>query len=126
MTTPPHREPRRRPVRLPPDTGVLRRYLLDLDAGPPTQAAGPIHAYDGHGSYLGAFPTPQAAHQWAHQHASQPSTVLPIEIDDRAAGWTHQVWPGHCQLLLWLPPIPVDLAGRCRAPLTLVATGDPA
>jgi hypothetical protein len=123
MTTRPRRPPNVRPVRLPPEIGVLRRYLLDLHPDPPTQAAGPIHAYDGHGAYLGAFPTPQAAHEWAHRHAAEPGTVLPIEVDDRAAGWTHQVWPEHCQLLLWLPPLPVDLSSRCRAPLTLVPPG---
>jgi hypothetical protein len=126
MTIAPGRSPNLRPARLPTNSGVLRSYLLDRHPGPPVHAVGPIHAYDGHGAYLRAFPSPQAAHQWAHQHAAQPGTVLPVEVDDRAAGWTHQVWPEHCQLLLWLPPIPLDVSGHRPSRLTLVAVGSPA
>ena len=111
-----------------PESGVLRRYLgLDADAGMASAdpAGRPVHAYDGDSAYLGSFPAPSSAHEWAHQRAAEPRTVLPVEVDDRAAGWTHQVWPDHCQLLLWPPPIPVQV-DPCRTPLTLVLTGDPA
>ena len=110
----------------PPQAGVLRRVRLNHDAGAPVDAAagaGPFHAYDGDGGYLGSFFAPFAAHEWTHRHAEEPGTRLPVEIDDRAAGWTHQVWPGHCQLLLWSRPICIDTTAQHRRRLILVPSG---
>ncbi len=109
----------------PMQAGVLRHYLLTrLDQnGDLPPAAGPLHAYDGDGGYLGCFHSPFAAHQWAHQRAAEPAAVLPVEIDDRAAGWTHQVWADHCRLLLWPPPVPI-IVPHPGVTLTLVPSGE--
>jgi hypothetical protein len=84
-----------------------------------------LHGYDGDGHYLGSFGVPAAAHAWAHERANEAATPLPVEIDDRAAGWTHQVWPDHCQLLVWPPPIPIDVPHPHPATILALVSQDP-
>jgi hypothetical protein len=92
-------------------------YLTDvahLANDPADEIGQPVHAFDAAGAHLDCFPTARLAHQWAHDQATRPDLPLPIELEDRARGWTRQVWPTYCRLLLWPPPIVLPLSGYRR------------
>jgi len=57
--------------------------------------------FDGDGELVATFPDWEKAHLWAHQRSAEPTTVGPVQIEDRVERRTWTVSPDRCRLTVW-------------------------
>ncbi|KPM56809.1 hypothetical protein ACG83_02805 [Frankia sp. R43] len=57
----------------------------------------PFHVYDYEGEHLGAFPSWERAHEWAHLQAVLNGVPTPLEVEDRSTSSRRRVWADRCE-----------------------------